>query len=256
MTTTCIRKADWVVRWNPDREQHEYLRDADVVFQDDRVTHVGPDFAEPVDEEMDGSRLMVMPGLVNIHSHPTNQPITRAIREEIANPALYMTSLYDRTGLWRISEDALQAGAVVAYGELLKSGVTTVVDYAARPPDGWIDLMAQSGLRVVAAPSFRDASWSVADESRVEYLWAPEEGKRQFEGSMDLIDAAMAHPSGRLSGMVLNEGLAIVNSLAKLHDAKLTVDSVVGSGTTVTLKFPQAAVTAGPDDTWSRTMAM
>ena len=51
-------------------------------------------------------------------------------------------------------------------------------------------------------------------------------------------------------------GLAIVNSLAKLHDAKLTVDSVVGSGTTVTLKFPQAAVTAGPGDSWSRTVAM
>ena len=51
-------------------------------------------------------------------------------------------------------------------------------------------------------------------------------------------------------------GLAIVNSLAKLHDAKLNVDSEVGVGTKVTVKFPQEAVTAGPDDTWNRKVAM
>ena len=200
--TTCIRNADWVVRWNADQNRHEYLRHADVVFSGKSIEFVGRNFTGESDEEMDGRNLMVMPGLVNIHSHPTNQPITRAIREEIANPALYMTSLYDRTGLWKTSQDALYYGAIVAYGELLKSGVTTTVDFAARVPEGWIDLMARSGLRIVAAPSFRDASWSVVSESHVEYDWAPEAGQRQFDQAMALIEAAMAHPSGRLSGMI------------------------------------------------------
>jgi cytosine/adenosine deaminase-related metal-dependent hydrolase len=200
--TTCIRNASWVVRWNSDRNGHEYLRNADVVFGGDLIQFIGRNYTGTADKEIDGSSLMVMPGLINIHSHPTNQPITRAIREDIANPALYMTSLYDRTGLWPITQGALHAGAMVAYGELLKSGVTTVVDYAAQPPDGWIDLMAQSGLRIFVAPSFRDASWSVPNESRVDYVWAPEEGLRQFDEAMALIDAAMVHPSGRLGGMV------------------------------------------------------
>ena len=200
--TTCIRDADWVVRWNADKNRHEYVRQADVVFRGNAIEFVGRQFTGEADAEIDGCRLMVMPGLVNIHSHPTNQPITRAIREEIASPALYMTSLYDRTGLWKTSQDALYYGAIVAYGELLKSGVTTAVDYAARAPEGWIDLMAQSGLRIVAAPSFRDASWLVLNESRVEYHWAPQAGERQFTEAMALIDAAMAHPSGRLSGMI------------------------------------------------------
>ena len=200
--TTCIRNADWVVRWNTDLNHHEYLRHADVVFNGNSIEFVGRNFSGDADEEIDGRALMAMPGLVNIHSHPTNQPITRAIREEIANPALYMTSLYDRTGLWKTSQDALYYGAVVAYGELLKSGVTTVVDYAARPPDGWIDLMAESGLRVVAAPSFRDASWSVVSESRVEYNWSPDEGRRQFDQAIELVKEAIAHTCGRLSGMI------------------------------------------------------
>jgi cytosine/adenosine deaminase-related metal-dependent hydrolase len=200
--TTCIRNADWVVRWNTDKNRHEYARGADVVFRGNAIDYVGRHFTGEADEEIDGRGLMAMPGLVNIHSHPTNQPITRAIREEIANPALYMTSLYDRTGLWKTSEDALYYGAIVAYGELLKCGVTTLVDYAARVPNGWIDLMAQSGLRVIAAPSFRDASWSVVNESRVDYEWSPEEGARQFSAAMALIDTALAHPSGRLGAMI------------------------------------------------------
>ena len=177
MTTTCIRNADWVVRWNPDEDRHEYLRGADVVFRDDAFIHVGPGYAGAVDEEIDGLSLMAMPGLVNIHCHPTNQPITRAIREEIANPSLYMTALYDRTGLWRADQEALLSGAAIAYGELLKSGVTSVVDYAAAVPDGWVDQMAQSGLRIFAAPSYRDASWSVHNESRLDYSWSPDDGQ-------------------------------------------------------------------------------
>lgn len=201
-STTCIRDADWVVRWNTDKNRHEYMRGGDVVFRGDTLIHVGPGYDGAWDEEIDGRRLMVMPGLINLHCHPTNQPITRAIREEIANPSLYMTALYDRTGLWRADDDALQSGATVAYGELLKSGVTTLVDYAAAIPDGWTDLMAQSGLRIYAAPSFRDASWSVANESRLDYHWSPEDGQEQFEAALALVDEITAHPCGRLSGMI------------------------------------------------------
>lgn len=202
MTTTCIRSADWTVRWNVDEDRHEYLRGGDVVFGDDTLRHVGPDYSGPVDEEIDGRSLMVMPGLINIHSHPTNQPITRAIREEIANPSLYMTALYDRTSLWPADQEALLNGAAVAYGELLKSGVTSVVDYAAVVPDGWVDLMAKSGLRIFAAPSYRDASWSVAHESRLDYHWSPEDGQRQLDAALALVDEITAHPCGRLTGMI------------------------------------------------------
>ena len=200
--TYIIKNADWVIRWNADQGGHEYLKNADFVYQEDRINFVDKNYIGPSDQEIDGRGIMVMPGLINIHSHPTNQPITRAIREDIANPALYMTSLYDRTGLWPVTVEAMRAGATVAYGELLKSGVTTVVDYAAKPPAGWIELMAQSGLRVIAAPSFRDASWSVVNESRVEYDWAPDKGEQQFDEAMELIDLALNHPSGRLSAMV------------------------------------------------------
>ncbi len=200
--TVHIRNADWVVRWNPEKARHEYLRGADVVFRDDTVTYVGRNFTGAADETIDGRGLMAMPGLINLHCHPTNQPVTRGVREEIANPALYMTSLYDRTNLWRADQDALYYGAVVAYGELLKSGVTTTVDYAGRIPKGWVAQMAESGLRIVASPSFRDASWSVTGGSRLEYRWEEDRERSGFDGAMALIEEATSHPCGRLTGMI------------------------------------------------------
>lgn len=200
--TTCIRNADWVVAWSAGKKRHQYLRGTDVAFTDDLIKFVGPNYTGVVDEEIDGRDVLVMPGLVNIHCHPTNQPISRSVREEFANPALYMTALYDRTNFWEPDNDALYYGAVTAYGELLKSGVTTTIDFARRAPEGWIDLMARSGLRVFASPAFRDAEWSVEHGTKLVYHWDDDRGRRQFDQAMAFIDEAMNHRSGRLSAVV------------------------------------------------------
>ncbi|MBM3487163.1 MAG: amidohydrolase family protein [Alphaproteobacteria bacterium] len=201
-TTTCIRNADWVVAWDATAGRHVYRRSIDVAFTDDRIVHAGPRYGGPVTDEIDGRGRCVMPGLVNIHCHPTNQPITRGVREELGNPRLYMSALYDRAGLWRADDDGLHASVEVAFGELIRSGVTTVVDYAARVPSGWIELHARSGLRVYAAPAFRDAEWTVENESRVVYAWDEAGGRASFEKAMALVETAERHPSGRIRGVI------------------------------------------------------
>lgn len=200
--TTCIRNADWVVAWDEATGAHCYLRDADVAFTGGVIDYVGPRFAGHCDDEIDGAGLCVMPGLVNIHSHPTNQPITRGVREEMGNPKLYGTALYDRTYLWTTDHDGALASAEIAYGELLKSGVTSLVDFAGPMEDSWIDLMARSGLRVFAAPGFCDASWRIEDQSRLEYDWDEKAGRDVFDRAVALVDQACNHDSGRLSGVI------------------------------------------------------
>ncbi len=202
MTTTCVRKASWVVAWNAAKRTHEYLRNADVAFTGNEIDYVGSDYAGRVDEEIDGRDVCVMPGLVNIHCHPTNQPITRGIREEMGNPKLYMTAVYDRTNLWPADNDGLLAGMAVAYGELLKSGVTSTIDFANRVPDGWIDLQAKSGLRIFSAPSFRDAQWSVVNDCHLTYEWDEKAGRESQERALALVEEAQGHPCGRLSGVI------------------------------------------------------
>ena len=80
--TTVIRNAAWVVAWNEALGKHHYLTDVDVAFAGNQITQVGGAYDGPVDQELSGRDLMVMPGLVNIHSHPTSEPLRKGITDE------------------------------------------------------------------------------------------------------------------------------------------------------------------------------
>lgn len=201
MTTTLIRDASWVVAYDPERGTHRYRRGCDVAFSEGRVTHVGPGYAGEAARAIDGRGLMVMPGLVNIHSHPASEPMNKGWNDEIGSARLYGSSLYEFMPIWRPDAAGIPASATVAYSELLLSGVTTLVDLSVAW-DGWVDLFARSGLRGVLAPMYRSARWFTPNGHVVEYEWDEAAGRRAMDAAMRVLDEAVAHPSGRLSGMV------------------------------------------------------
>jgi cytosine/adenosine deaminase-related metal-dependent hydrolase len=199
--TTHIRRAAWVVAWDPAASAHVYRRDIDVVFRGDTVTFVGPSYREPADETVDGAGLFVMPGLVNVHAHPTTEPGYKGIREEHGVPAMYMTGLYERSQAFHLDADGRRAATEVAYAELLASGVTTVTDLS-MPLDGWIELAARSGLRVFLAPGYASARWRLGRGHRLEYRWDEAAGRDGLDRALGLIAEAERQPGGRLSGVI------------------------------------------------------
>ena len=68
--------------------------------------------------------------------------------------------------------------------------------------DGWIDDLAATGIRAVVCPMMRQGYWYTKNGHTVEYAWDEKAGERAFEAAMKTIDAAMKHPSGRISAMV------------------------------------------------------
>src|SRR5918992_995656 len=112
MTTTCIRNAAWVVAWDAAAGRHVYLRDGDVAFADGNIAFVGKGYTGPADTEVDGRDLLVMPGLVDIHSHPNSESSYRGIREEHGVPNMHMSVLYERSLAFSPTDDeARLAGA-------------------------------------------------------------------------------------------------------------------------------------------------
>ena len=71
-TTTRISNADWIIAWDETSGDHVYLKNADLVFTDNEIDFVGTGYAGDVDTEIDGRGSCLMPGLVNIHSHPNH----------------------------------------------------------------------------------------------------------------------------------------------------------------------------------------
>jgi cytosine/adenosine deaminase-related metal-dependent hydrolase len=206
MSTTVIKNADWVIGWDEAALRHVYRRGLDVAFDGNAITFVGKGYAGKADRTIDGKDCFVLPGLIDVHSHPEHEPAYRGIREEHGLPGMYMTGLFERSQAYASSYSEGEGGlagasAEFAYCELLKSGVTALVDIS---PiwNGWVDLMARSGLRSFLAPGFASARWKLENDHTLAYAWDAARGKTGFANALTLIDGLAKHPSGRLSGVV------------------------------------------------------
>jgi 5-methylthioadenosine/S-adenosylhomocysteine deaminase len=202
VTTTVIRNADWAIAWDEGAGHHVYRRDVDIVFVDGTITSVGRNYAGAADRLIDGKDRLVLPGLIDIHAHPEHEPLYRGLREEHGLRNMHMTGLYERSQAFSAPDDeARAASAEFAYGELLLSGVTSLVDISPAW-DGWIDLFAKSGMRGFLAPGYASARWRLDSDFDLNFAWDEARGRAGFATALALVDQARKHPSERLSGIV------------------------------------------------------
>jgi cytosine/adenosine deaminase-related metal-dependent hydrolase len=197
-----IRNADWVIAWDEAAGRHVYRRNLDIAFTDDTIVFVGHDYPGTADRVIDGGDRLVLPGLIDIHAHPEHEPLYRGMREEHGLRNMHMTGLYERSQAFSAPDDeARTASAEFAYCELLRSGVTSLVDISPAW-DGWIDLFVTSGMRGFLAPGYASARWRLANDFDLQYEWDETRGRQGFATALATIDSAARHPSGRLSGVV------------------------------------------------------
>jgi 5-methylthioadenosine/S-adenosylhomocysteine deaminase len=193
-----------VVTWDSEKSRHRYLKNADLVFEADHIVYVGPDCRADIsqgDEIIDGQGMMIIPGLVDIHSHLAHEPINKGYTDETGSRGLYNSNLYEYMPTMVGDEEAAPWQTRLAAAELLMSGVTTIVDMSIPYPH-WIDTLSETGLRACIAPMFRSARWFTRNGHVVEYEWHQDQGFGAMEKALDIVDIAENHPSGRLFGMV------------------------------------------------------
>ena len=202
MTTTLIKNADWAIVWDADAKRHVYRKGIDVAFSGYAIVHVGSGFAGQANTIVDGRGRMAMPGFVNIHAHPSHEPVYRGIREEHGVANMYMSSLYERSQAFDTSDPALRSASLeVALCELLKSGVTSVCDISPLY-EGWSDVFVKSGMRGFLAPGYASARWKLSDDRSLGFEWDEARGRKGMEAALAFIDGLAKHPAGLLSGVV------------------------------------------------------
>lgn len=201
MPITVIRNADYVIAFDAAKNSHTYVTGGDLAFDGGTLIFAGRNYPGDAASTIDGRGFMVMPGLVDVHSHPSSEPLNKGFLDEIGSPGFYNSSLYEYMPILRADPEGVPDCVRVAYAELLLSGVTTVADLSIAHPQ-WLDLAAQSGLRVCLAPMFRSARWYTTNGTRVDYEWNEAGGEDAMQAALALIDAAETHPSGRLTGMM------------------------------------------------------
>lgn len=200
MKTTLITNLAWIVAWDQAARSHVYLRNADLAFTGDTITHVGPGYAGAADQVIDGSARLAIPGFVNIHAHPAEEPLGKGFMEELGSRKLHMTALYEFMVL-DPDQAGIRAAQTAAYAEMLRSGCTTLVDLHVPDPD-WVETIAASGLRAWLTPMYRSARWRMVRDSEMRYEWDEAAGERALDAAVEIVERARRHPCGRLDGML------------------------------------------------------
>lgn len=198
---TVLRNCAWVVTRANGESTHSYQQGIDIAFADGAITHVGPEYAGQADVVIDGRRVMVMPGLVNIHCHSGDEPIAKGLFEDVGTAALWGNALYEYSALINSDADAKDACQIVMLADLMRSGVTSYLDIAGVHPH-WLSLAAQSGMRGWLAPGFREAAWRMEGSHRLDFEWNVARGRERFQEALAFVDVARAHPSGLIDGVI------------------------------------------------------
>ena len=199
--TTVVRHCDWIVAWDETERTHAYLPGADLAFRGNTVAFVGRGYDGPADEEIDGRGRMLLPGFVNIHSHPGHEPGWKGMLEELGSPRLGQSSLYEFMPVFQVGPEYAPHARRVAVSELLKSGVTTICDLTYAKPD-WIEAYEDTGIRAVLWAMFRSGPWGTKNGHSVQYDLDFAAGDRALRDALDLTAAVSRHPSGRFFGYI------------------------------------------------------
>jgi cytosine/adenosine deaminase-related metal-dependent hydrolase len=137
-----------------------------------------------IEDCIDCSGKIVMPGLVNAHSHLT-EILQKSFRDNV------------RMEIWReyrsrteemahLGAEEIEAAAQLACGEMLKNGVTAVVDHFSTRPglsvvrmQAILDAFEKTGIRGVLTPSLRDQDFLSLLGSRSAGRKAPKGGEQK-----------------------------------------------------------------------------
>lgn len=154
-TPNCIYvRGGWLVTVNSDRflmKNSGVLIEDDIIAEIDKVENLDPLYKGKCDIEIDATRSIIMPGLINTHVHLA-QGIMRGCAEYLR--------LHDwlKNVVWPIQNSMKEreavASAKLVISEMLKSGVTTFLEIMMLPNygvDSIMEFVLKSGIRAAIA---------------------------------------------------------------------------------------------------------
>jgi cytosine/adenosine deaminase-related metal-dependent hydrolase len=184
---------------------HRLLRGGALVFDADRVTFVGRSFAGAVDQRIDATGKLVIPGLVNIHCHADVEAGGRLIAD-VGRRDYFHTGFLNYYGAKKGAKSLgprqdPEVGGRFAMAEMLRNGCTTVVDIGVAA-ESHARIAGELGLRAYLSPAYKSAEYVVDGGGRVSYEENEADGMAGLERAKEFIRARAGAYDGRIQGML------------------------------------------------------
>ncbi len=198
---------------------HTLARDGVLVYEGDRVIHVGPRFEGAVDREIDARGKLVAPGFIDTHVHSGHRASHRLISDAgrpdyFGQPFLEISVPREGTRVGgdpryaRPTDPDAQAGnrllATFTVAELLRNGITTFMEFGSqlRVQEALLPEVERLGLRAYLGPGYDSGRWVGDERGRLKRVVDEAAGWREFEGAQAFIQRVDGAAQGRVRGLL------------------------------------------------------
>jgi 5-methylthioadenosine/S-adenosylhomocysteine deaminase len=211
-------KATWIVGHAAGR--HRLIHDGVVVYEANKIVHVGKSFEGRIDQTIDASGKLVAPGFIDTHVHSGHRASHRLITDtgrpmyygqpflEISVPkegkVVHGDPRYLKHGDAG-SKAAFELNATFTVAELLRNGVTTFVEFGSqeRVQDALLAEVTRLGTRAYLAPGYDCGRWVGDDKGRLKRVRNDELGLAGLATALEWIERHGGAAEGRVRGILV-----------------------------------------------------
>ena len=192
----------WVIAY--DGTEHRLLRDGVVVTEGNRIKHVGKSFRGDVDQWIDASHHVVIPGLICTHTHASTAPKDKSFIDDTGARHFYMSSLGENlTALGKsIRPEDHHVFARYSIAELLRSGCTTMLEIGMvgnLGAEATVRHIDELGIRAVEGCNIEDGRWARSQGANLQTEWLGlEHGMRLLDKAEEFVEKYDGALGGRL----------------------------------------------------------
>ena len=210
--------ASWIV--GHEAGHHRLFHNGVVVYEANKIIHVGKSFDGPVDATIDASGKLVAPGFIDTHVHTGHRATHRLITDtgrpmyygqpflEISVPKEGAVVKGDPRYLKHGdvgSEAAFALNAIFTVAELLRNGVTTFVEFGSqlRVQDALLAEVNRLGTRAFLAPGYDCGRWVGDDKGRLKRVRNDQLGLDGLKTALAWIEKNDGAAGGRVHGILV-----------------------------------------------------
>ena len=210
-------RGGWVVGYANDG--HTLVPDGVVVYEDDRIIHVGRRFEGRADTEIDASGMLVCPGFVDTHVHSGHRASHRLITDTgrpdyFGQPILEITVPREGTRVGgdpryaRPTDADAETGnrllATFTIAEMLRNGITTFMEFGSqlRVQEALLVEVGRLGIRGYLGAGYDSGRWVGDTKGRLKRVVDEAAGEKEFEGALAFIRRVDGTVQGRVRGLL------------------------------------------------------